>query len=225
MSYKQQRGGRRGGGYGGGGGGAGTGHSRQVLVGGGRGGGGGTRQPRTQGRAFQVARLEDVGPKVVIEGLPATVDPKDVMDYLRSRTVKPGMVFKGHEFRNRKLYLTLEKNDDAQTLANLSNFRYGGDQVTIARETQAPIGGRVERRQTQDIKGGGKGIKPGTNQYQYVQKFEQHLQKEYKDDSPLLNLSYLSATLSINFNESATLRPLYKLISEKCPKVYRLTTT
>ncbi|EFA80599.1 hypothetical protein PPL_06538 [Heterostelium album PN500] len=135
MSFRG-RGGKRGG-FGGGGGGNNHNHNnnnnntRSVLVK--RGG----KQSRGGGRRFEVTNRNDDLPRVVISNLPNTTDANDVMDYLKNKSFRPNMVFKGSEFRNQKLFLTLLRNEDVQPLVNLSGTRYGGDKIFIQREDRS----------------------------------------------------------------------------------------
>eukprot|EP01133_Synstelium_polycarpum_P001532 gene1532-1789_t len=173
--------------------------------------------------------MTDDQPRIVVSNLSADADPLDVMEHLKSKSLMPKLVFRGSEFKNQKLFLTLDRSEDVQSILNLSGSRYGSEKIFIAREdkSSATHNGRGNKQQTQNT-----GVKQGNTRgntkrdqtNKMISSIEAHITKTYTlPEQALVDLSYLSTTESINFNDSANLRPLFRIISDKCPKANTIT--
>ncbi|EGC32745.1 hypothetical protein DICPUDRAFT_155279 [Dictyostelium purpureum] len=192
-----------------------------------RGGGGGARQAATRNR-FQVVTnrntsdsMSDEYSRICISGLPKTVDRNDLMEYLKLKSFKPGINFKGYEFRNGNLFLGVENTEDIPSLIGLSGIRYGGVKVSISQEDKNSVRQNRQNKPTQRGQ-----IRTFTNNTDKIsntkqlKSIEDHVNSSYVDNAnqEVVDFSYLHSTKDINFNDIKTFRQIFRVISEKCLK-------
>eukprot|EP01132_Coremiostelium_polycephalum_P010149 gene10149-12453_t len=195
--------------------GGGSRHRSVQHTSGGGGGGGGGRHRQGGNRFSSLSAMSDGFQRIVISNLPSTVDRSDLMDFLKNKAYKPNLVFKGSEFRNQKLFLSVERSDDIPTLIGLSGVRYGGQKIEISRETGGVSAGRTRTNNTNKRDDGALKIALSANKQ--IKILEDHLGADAAT-KVCVEFSYLSTTKDIDFNDPKTLRRIFKLVSDKCEK-------
>jgi len=206
---------------------------------GGRGGGGngGAGRQNTNRNRFNVFinksntnnHVDDSYQRICISNLPSTTDRNDLMDFLKNKAYKPNLSFKGSEYKNSRFYFSVERPEDIPSLVQLSGVRYGGAKIIIAKEDKSSFS------QNRVVVNTGRGKKdrvapppqPVAALNKQMKMLEDHIDANYaKSTTPeLVDFSYIHTTKDINFNDLKTIRQLFRLVSEKCKKVYSTTST
>ncbi|KAN0042212.1 hypothetical protein ACTFIV_004771 [Dictyostelium citrinum] len=189
----------------------------------GRGGGRDTNRRHVNIRSGGSDAMGDDGnyPRICISNLPRTVDRSDLMEFLKSKSYQPNLNFKGFEFKNTKLFLAVEGSENIPALVSLTGIRYGGVKLIVSQEDSNSVNTRV-------VFNGNKGTKQFKDSQtklsanRQLKHIEEHITNTYTNspNKEVIDFSYLHSTKELDFNDNKTLRQVFRLISEKCDKVY-----